>query len=135
MSFNAICKQSKGLSPGSSNLLLYNELTKLYTSDISNILENKVNLSSILGYYATTIKTSIENNIKQNFINYINRFVNSYIKHKYNIELENIETKKELYRDIKVLKRDIIENTRQCKIRYHEWLNITKHNLVPSNIC
>ena len=78
--------------------------------------------------------TGINNNIKNNFINYVNRFVNSYVKHKYKIELENKDTKKTLYSDITILQRDIIENTLKCNVKYHDWLNINRNKIVPSNI-
>jgi hypothetical protein len=37
-------------------------------------------LSNVLKYYATTMITSIENNIKMHFFDYINRFIFSYYK-------------------------------------------------------
>jgi hypothetical protein len=35
----------------------------------------KMGSSKILGYYTTTMITSIENNIKMHFFDYINRFI------------------------------------------------------------
>ena len=136
MSFNAMIDKTnkKGKISSGSNLTLLNELKNLYISNISDTFEDSSNLSSILGYYSTTIITSIENNIKNNFINYINRFVNLYIKTKYENEMDNKDTRKQLYNDIKVLKNDIIENKQKCNIRYHEWLITIRDKIVPTII-
>ena len=134
MSFNAIVDKKQGKRALGSNLILLNELKELYLNNISDKLEDSIGLSSVLGYYSTTIITSIENNIKINFISYINRFVNSYIKTKYIDELETKETRKKLYSDIKILKQDIIENTKKCNTRYHEWLELYRNKIVPKTI-
>ena len=134
MSFGAVCYNASRKGPTGSNLTILNELKDIYKLNISEIFEDKLKLSSVLGYYATTILTSINNNIKNNYINYINRFVNTYIKHKYENELENKDTKKALYSDITILKRDIIENTQKCNVKYHEWLNANRHKIVPIHI-
>jgi hypothetical protein len=134
MSFNAIVDKKQGKRALGSNLILLNELKELYLNNISDKLEDSIGLSSVLGYYSTTIITSIENNIKINFISYINRFVNSYIKTKYIDELETKETRKKLYSDIKILKQDIIENTKKCNTRYHEWLELYRNKIVPNTI-
>lgn len=65
-----------GRKPKEENILLLNEFKKLHNFK----LENGVNLSAIKDYYATAFLTSIENNIKMHFFDYVNRFINSYFK-------------------------------------------------------
>jgi len=64
MCMKSILKPSKGgRKPKEENVLLLNEFKQLHNFT----LENGVNLSAILNYYAITILTSIENNIKIHF--------------------------------------------------------------------
>ena len=60
MSMKSIQLPSRGPKPKNNNLLLLNEFKNLHNFT----LENGNNLSSILDYYAITILTSIETNIK-----------------------------------------------------------------------
>jgi hypothetical protein len=98
---------SRGLKPKNNNLLLFNEFKKLHTFN----LEDGNNLSAILDYYAITILTSIENNIKMHFFDYVNRFINSYFKFFYKDKINNKEFKKQLFKDLYVVKNDIINGT------------------------
>ena len=85
MAFKSVCLKSSGPKPKNDNLKLLVEFTNLHSFD----LENGKQLSQILSYYATTMITSIENNIKNHFMDYINRFVNVYFKYKYKDEIIN----------------------------------------------
>uniref|UniRef100_A0A6C0D3F6 Uncharacterized protein n=2 Tax=viral metagenome TaxID=1070528 RepID=A0A6C0D3F6_9ZZZZ len=127
MSMKSIMKSSSGQKPKGNNAILLQEFQKLHTFK----LEDGSNLSSILDYYATTMITSIENNIKMRFFDYINRFVNSYFKHLHQDQLENKEFKKQLYKEINVVKNDIINNTLNCDEKYHNWLKETRYKIVP----
>jgi hypothetical protein len=75
----SIMLPSSGQKPKGNNAILLDEFKNLHNFT----LENGNNLSSILDYYKTTMLTSIENNIKIHFFDYIKRFVNSYFKHLY----------------------------------------------------
>jgi hypothetical protein len=85
MAMKSINKSNLGQKPKGTNAVLLEEFQKLHTFS----LEDGSNLSSILDYYATTMITSIENNIKMRFFDYIKRFVNSYFKHLYQHQLDN----------------------------------------------
>ena len=63
MSMKSILLSSRGPKPKNNNLLLLNEFKNLHNFT----LEDGVNLSSILDYYATTMITAVENNIKMRF--------------------------------------------------------------------
>ena len=127
MCMKSIMKSSSGQKPKGNNAVLLEEFTILNSFE----LEDGSNLSSILDYYATTMITAIENNIKMIFFDYIKRFVNSYFKHIYQEEIENKEFKKQLYREINLVKNDIINNTLTCDEKYRSWLKENKYKIVP----
>jgi len=127
MCMKSIMKSSSGQKPKGNNAILLDEFQNLNTFE----LEDGSNLSSILDYYATTMITAIENNIKMRFFDYIKRFVNSYFKHIYQEQIENKEFKKQLYREINLVKNDIINNTLTCDEKYHNWLKENRYNIVP----
>lgn len=127
MCMKSIMKTSSGQKPKGNNAILLKEFQKLNTFE----LEDGSNLSSILDYYSTTMITAIENNIKMRFFDYIKRFVNSYFKHLYQNQIENKEFKKQLYREINLIKNDIINNTLTCDEKYHNWLKEYQYKIVP----
>jgi len=149
MCMKSVLKPSSGQKPKGNNAILLQEFqnlnfpphapeNKFVTATLRspqqiNIfdLEDGSNLSSILDYYATTMITSIENNIKMRFFDYIKRFVNSYFKHIYKDQLENKEFKKQFYKEINLVKNDIINNTLFCDEKYHIWLNENRYKIVP----
>ena len=130
MAQKSILEKSPGPKPKGNNLELFNEFQKFHTFT----LENGINLSSILAYNATSIITAIENNVKMHYFDYIRRFVNSYFKHKYKEEIEDNEFKQQLFRDLKKIKNDIINNTSTCDTKYHKWLKDNRNFIIPKEI-
>ena len=130
MAQKSILEKSPGPKPKGNNLELFNEFQKFHTFT----LENGVNLSQILSYNAISIITSIENNIKMHYFDYIRRFVNSYFKHKYKEEIEDKEFKQQLFRDLKKIKNDIINNTTTCDTKYHKWLEDNRNFIIPKEV-
>ena len=127
MCMKSILLPSSGQKPKGNNAVLLKEFQQLHSFS----LEDGSNLSSILDYYTTTMITAIENNIKMRFFDYIKRFVNSYFKHLYQEEIENKEFKKQLYKEINLVKNDIINNTLTCDEKYHKWLKENRYKIVP----
>jgi hypothetical protein len=127
MCMRALLLPSSGRKPKKENELLFKEFKALHSFD----LENGKNLSSILSYYATTILTSIENNIKLHFFDYVNRFINSYFKHLYKDRLNDKEFKKQLYKELYSVKSDIINGTLKSDEKYHNWINDYHYKIVP----
>ena len=122
-------KQGRGPNPKIENQVLLDEFRGLH--DFKEI--DGEHIKKPLEYYYTTMLTSIENNIKNNFINYINRFVNSYFKKMNETELNNKKFKDKLMSELKVVKDDILNNTLFCDPKYHEWLTIHRFKIVPEN--
>jgi len=128
MAMKSVMKASAGQKPKGNNALLLQEFQTLNKFS----LEDGSNLSSILNYYSTTMITSIENNIKMHFFDYIKRFVNSYFNHIYQTEIENNrEFKKQLYKELNLVKNDPINNSLTCDEKYHNWLKENRYKIVP----
>jgi len=127
MCMKSIMKSSSGQKPKGNNAILLKEFQNINTFE----LEDGSNLSSILDYYATTMITSIENNVKMRFFDYIKRFINCYFKHLYQDQIENKDFKKQLYKEINSVKNDIINNTLTCDEKYHSWLKEYRYKIVP----
>ena len=133
MSMKSLVKASAGPKPKGNNLALLQEFQNTGNSIFT--LQDGKNLSAILDYYATTMITAIENNIKMHFIDYIKRFVNSYFKNIYQNELQNKEFKKQFYKELQQVKNDIINDAEilTCDEKYHTWLNANRYKIVPKN--
>ena len=127
MSMKSLVKASAGPKAKGNNLSLLQEFQQLHTFS----LEDGKNLSAILDYYTTTMITAIENNIKMNFMDYIKRFVNSYFKSIHKNELQNKDFRKQLYKELQVVKNDIINETLLSDPKYHSWLNKNRYKIVP----
>ena len=129
MCMKSLLLPSAGPKPKNNNLVLFNEFKSLHNFT----LENGKNLSSILNYYATTILTSIENNIKLHFFDYVNRFINSYFKNQYQDKLNDKEFKKQLFKELYFVKSDIINGTLKSDEKYHNWINNFRFKIVPQS--
>lgn len=127
MCMKSLILPSSGPKPKNNNFLLLNEFKNLHNFT----LEDGVNLSSILDYYAITILTSIETNIRMHFFDYVNRFINSYFKVFYNDEIANKEFKKQLFKDLYVVKNDILNGTLKANVKFHNWINEYRFKIVP----
>jgi hypothetical protein len=102
MCMKSLLLPSSGPKPKNNNLLLFNEFKALHNFE----LEDGKNLSSVFDYYAITILTSIENNIKLHFFDYVNRFINSYFKHINKDNLNDKEFKKQLFKELHSVKSE-----------------------------
>ena len=99
-------------------------------------------MSYILAYEAIDMITNIENNIREHFIQHLNKFVNISFKLKDNMdkitkeikdkELRKLQ-KKELYNEIKKVKDDILSfDELKSDIKYHTWIKEQKKFLLPN---
>ena len=127
MAMKSVLKSSSGPKPKGNNQLLLQEFQSLYVFE----LEDGKNLSAVLDYYATTMITSITNNIKIHFFDYVNRFINSYFKSIYKDEIINKVFKKQLFKELRIVKNDILNNTLLCDEKYHTWIKENRYKIVP----
>jgi hypothetical protein len=141
MVFKALTIESVGPKPKSENGKYYKEFEEFYKTEYKKLGYNDkldgTHLSQIIGYTSTEMVTAIENNIKANFLNYIKRFVNiSY----YNIHKQIFEDctdsnkstlKKDLKKELHIVKQDLINNTMLSDSKYHKWIILHRHNILP----
>lgn len=143
MASKALLQNSSGPKPGGENKIYYEEFLKFYDNTYKDLgCPQKLkgtNLSGIFEYSDKIIVTSIENNIKLHFFDYIRRFVNTSfskqhseildaLKGKEKVEMANI-----LKKELLSIKNDLMNNTKLSKEKYHEWINIHRPNIFPNN--
>ena len=144
MAFKVLSLDSRGQKPKGTNKLIYDELENLYDDEYKHLgyshKLSALHLSQIIGYNATDMLTNIENNIKLNYVKYINRFVNSMFRKEHNEILEKLSGKeksiknKELRKVLYEVKKDIRENTLKSNEKYHNWIKLHRPNITPKNI-
>jgi phage tail tube protein FII len=101
-------------------------------------------LGYLLAYEAIDIVKNINNNIKEHYVEHVNKFVNVSLEWKNKIaeinkmkEKNNEEKKqlrKKLYEDFFNVKKDLlnVENDKMLSPKkYHEWIKIIKYNIIP----
>jgi hypothetical protein len=66
------------------------------------------------------------------FFDYINRFIFRIIRtYKEELDGKRKEFRKVLYKELNVVKKDIIENTLLCDPKYHAWISENRYKIVP----
>ena len=144
MIFRALTNDSAGPKPKGLKMKYYDEFCKFYDKTYKDLgYQDKIsgtNLSQMIKYTSDTMKTAIENNIKNNFMKYIQRFVNSAYKETNDKILETLKgndkktMKKQLKKDINMIINDIIKNTLKCDPKYHKWIKLHRPHILPKNI-
>ena len=129
MAMKSVLQPSTGGKLKGNNLILFNEFQTLYNFS----LEDGRHLSAVLDYYATTMITSITNNIKMHFFDYVKRFINSSFKSIYKEQITNKVFKKQLFKELRKVKNDILKDntTLLCDQKYHKWINDNRYKIVP----
>jgi len=144
-----ICQEnSLGRPPSAEIKKLKKKLTKFYIKHYKPLLQNEeldyIHMNTILDYLTIDILTMYENNIKQHYIEYIERYVNIVWQKKFMIDkIRKIKkTKKDrdsavrkLCTQLRKIKNDIlnIENKNyKSNVFYHKWINEQKKLIVPS---
>ena len=144
MAYKVLSLDSAGPKPKGDNLKMLNEIQELYNNEYKNLgCPQKLDaskLSQIISYSCTDITTNIENNIRMNYIKYVNRFVNSSFKKEHNEILEQYNGKercakrKELKQELYDVKKDIQENTLTSNEKYHKWIKRNRPNITPATV-
>jgi hypothetical protein len=140
MSFCALTINDKGGNkPQGDNLKLLEEFEKFYQEHYKKLnYDDKINgayLSQILNSMAVDMLTNIENNIRLHFFKYLNRFVNSSFKKQNNDIVEKAEKgkkteiRKQLNKEVYEIKQDLLNNTLNSNVKYHNWINTHRNNI------
>ena len=91
MCMKSLLLPSRGPKPKLENQSLFNEFKNIHNFKLTD----GSGLKNILQYYATTILTSIQNNITLHYKDYVKRFVNGYFKDIYS----NLKTKESIQKN------------------------------------
>jgi len=144
MCFKIFLQDSAGPKPKGDNLEIYNEFILFHEEEYKDLdtNENKIDgrcMSSIISYLCTDILTNIENNIKLHYIENLGKLIKRYYIKEYDndetivnkTQKEKKEIRKELIKDINVIKNDFIENTLSAGKKYHTWIEKHRELFVP----
>jgi len=126
-----------------NNLIKFNELNIFYTDIYSKLgyaeRISGLHLSQIFAYLKVEIITAIENNIKNNFINYIKRYVNASFKNDIDNQLNNCCSQKEktflrdkLKKELIIVKSDLIDNKTNSDPKYQKWITTERAKILPN---
>lgn len=122
-----------------TKLHMFDNLSRFYDEVYSQIDQtpkiNGRNLHTIIPHEDTKIITAIENNIRNNYITCVYRFVNcsfqstnQYFKNKDHCLFQQ-QLKSQLYK----VKQDLINNTKTSDPQYHQWIDTYRSRLLPNN--
>ena len=139
---------NNGRPPSKKTAKLKLKLKTFFDKEFKNLLVDTnldyVHMNTILDYLAIDIITMYENNIKQHYIEYIERYVNVVWEKKFLIDkIRKLKiTKKQkderiskLCTELRKIKNDIInvENDKYTsKSFYHDWIKNIKKDIIPN---
>jgi hypothetical protein len=120
-------------------------LEEFYTEHYQPIMQDTLNyrhLNTVLDYMSTEVITMYENNIKQRFCSYVERFVNVSLQKKERLEAikeseHTAEHKKEmintLCRELREVKNDIfsLNDPKTSNAQYHAWIDEQSVRIMP----
>ncbi len=135
----------QGRPPTKENQLILGPLKNFYDLHYKPIIFENIeydNLTASLAYEAVDMLTNIENNIKEHFINHLNKYINIVFKfkdQKDQITKENKDKEirkklhQDLYKEFYKIKKDIIQFDKfESDIKYHEWIKEQQVLLFPN---
>jgi hypothetical protein len=144
-----MCNETpSGRPPSKKTAELKQTLKQFYKDEFKDLNVNTnldyLNMNTILDYISIDIKTMYDNNIKQHYVEYVERYVNVVWKKKFMIEkIRRIyKTKKmrkerinKLCADLRKIKNDILnvkDDKYKSKIFYHKWIKEIKKEIIPN---
>ena len=148
-SLKILCKESNAGRPPSKDVQeLRNKLKLFYDSDFKmlNIDTNLdyLHMNTILEYITVDIKTMFENNIKQHYVDFVERFVNVLWSKKETLEFiktqnfiskkDKEEQKRKFCKKLRDLKNDLLNvgnEDYKSNRAYHGWINTMKEIVLP----
>ena len=139
---------ARGRKPTRKTKKVIGALTKFYNDHFKQTVNdqdpiNDDKLSYVLAYEAIDIVTHIDTNIKQHFVDHINKFINVKFGWKAKIAAINasniskedkIKRRRELYKEFHNIKYDVLnvkDDNWISPIKYHRWLENNKYDFIP----
>jgi transposase len=144
---------SQGRPPSVETKILKDRLQEFFEQQYQPRMTEKLNyrhLNTVLDYLSTDIITMYENNIKQHYVEYVERFVNvvwrkkellTIIKKKRSISSKKtVDQKKEainkLCRQLRHIKNDLLrpDQAKTSHNLYHEWIDEQRLKITPARV-
>jgi hypothetical protein len=136
---------ASGRPPKAETVQLKAHLAEFHSEHYQPIMQDTLNykhLNTVLDYMSTDIETMYENNIKQRFCSYVERFVNVSLQKRERIEAIKesdltAEQKKEqtniLCRELRKVKNDILcaNDPKTSDEQYHVWIDEESVRIMP----
>jgi len=137
---------ARGRPPKATTVQLKEQLAAFHRVHYLPIMHgdtlNYQHLNTVLDYMSTEIETMYENNIKQQFCTYVERFVNVSLHKKEQLEAIkrselSAEEKKEetnlLCRELRKVKNDVLcrNNPKTSNAQYHAWIDAQSVRIMP----
>jgi hypothetical protein len=141
-------KDKRGSTTKDSSKEILTELKTFYETEYitkcitKEDIPDSTKLNQIIAYECIDILTCIENNIKEHFMDYVNKFVNisfnsrgvinTINKNKNLTDEEKKEQKKTFYLELRTIKNDLLKlkDNYESDKKYHQWLNIHRKNII-----
>lgn len=142
-----VCKApTLGLRPSESTQGIKENLKVFYDTHYKDLQKEELNyryMNTVLDYLAIDIITMYENNIKQHFVEYVERYVNvvwrkkalvKLIKQKYKTPKARQERINKLCSAMRRVKNDIMNPTKKktSPTIYHSWIDKELPNILPT---
>ena len=140
-------KNETGKPPNDTTQFLKNNLNEFYNIHYLLNIENEIlsytHLNTVLDYLSVDILTMYENNIKQHYVEYIERYVNVIWKKKlitdkirkiYKTKKERDDKIRSLNNELRKIKNDLLnvdDNNFKSKSFYHQWIIQQKNLILP----
>ncbi|MEB3202793.1 MAG: hypothetical protein VKK05_08285 [Synechococcus sp.] len=108
--------ENRGKKPSDATLKQKAPLIAFFKEHYAPLMTETItytHMANIMSYLAQDILTSYENNIKQNFVSYIERFVNVYYDHKEKIKTMTKEEKHMFMNGLRKIKVAIMDRTNE----------------------
>jgi hypothetical protein len=143
-------QDTRGKPPSETTKQLLSELKQFYDTEykkciIGDDIQEDTKLNFIIAYEVIDIITNIENNIKEHFVDYVNKFVNNSFNSKSKIQEinnnknltkdEKKELKNKFYSELRKIKKDLlkINNEYESDKQYNKWIDEHRKNIVRKN--
>lgn len=142
-----VCKApTQGRSPSESTRGIKDELKTFYETHYQNLQNEELNyryMNTMLDYLAIDIITMYENNIKQHFVEYVERYVNvvwrkkelvGFIKKKYKTPKTRQERINKMCSTMRKIKNDILNpnKPKTSPTMYHCWIDREIQGILPT---
>jgi hypothetical protein len=140
-------QDTRGKPPSENTKKLLEELKSFYEKEYKKCITDEdvqedTKLNFIMAYEAIDILTGIENNIREHFFDYVNKFVNTSLNLKSKIKEindnkklnkeEKKEIRNQIYKEFRQIKKDLLklDDKYESDKKYHKWINGHRKNIV-----